>query len=435
MSSENLEILLIHGTRFPPFRWLHKLLRWRSNRQALTDERRTAEEFHWTDLQVDNSFASKLREKYPTIKIISWEGWNSAKAREQGADTLHERLQSRPEIDKIIVAHSHGGNVAMRALQRMDTQRYVLGVACLGTPFLQLLPRDPHAIVWLRQIRMVAIQIVRSMSMFVAFGFFVSGLILLITMISRPIEGVSPQLAALIVLAGGTVLGAIWMLSRRFPIREDAEAERKLHDTQVELLHDWLKPIEPSCLCVHPTGDEAAGWLSFWSAVSNMPYVLRHHIVSAPLIFVLTVILFWFCTLDFFWDEGGDNAIRVGFAIVLAIAVACILYWAFTKAILWLASLLNWLPVTFGLSLHDQLIVRTVVSLVPLLARQPEFKTKPAKTLLRHAIYDNLEVRKDVMRWIDQLIAQRDESRSFRRRLVKFKSRYPLFHQITGRNS
>jgi len=86
MASDPPEFLLVHGTRFPPFRWLHKLFHWRSYRSDLTDERVTKQEFGWTDESVEGSFASSLRESYPVaiIEVIGWEGWNTAGAREHG---------------------------------------------------------------------------------------------------------------------------------------------------------------------------------------------------------------------------------------------------------------------------------------------------------------------------------------------------------------
>ncbi|MFH2091497.1 MAG: hypothetical protein ABIJ31_03965, partial [Pseudomonadota bacterium] len=52
--------------------------------------------------------------------------------------TIHQ-----DDEDKVcVIAHSHGGNLAVRALDGNDN--LVKGLVCLNTPFFNILGRDPE---------------------------------------------------------------------------------------------------------------------------------------------------------------------------------------------------------------------------------------------------------------------------------------------------
>ena len=76
------------------------------------------------------------------MPTFSWSGENSEVARRTGARALAEqleRLEKNPGVERYhLVAHSHGGNVVLRALRLLAKPPAKLGeVVCLGTPFLQ----------------------------------------------------------------------------------------------------------------------------------------------------------------------------------------------------------------------------------------------------------------------------------------------------------
>ncbi len=59
------------------------------------------------------------------------------RARLDGADNLAEELIQLPDHDaNFLIAHSHGGNVAMYALQNQQAKQKIDGLICLATPFL-----------------------------------------------------------------------------------------------------------------------------------------------------------------------------------------------------------------------------------------------------------------------------------------------------------
>jgi hypothetical protein len=73
-----------------------------------------------------------------------WTGGNSHRARHRAAGDLAEQLrvqaEKTPEAQQWIVAHSHGGNVALNAAARLrgdgEAKGNVYGIATLATPFI-----------------------------------------------------------------------------------------------------------------------------------------------------------------------------------------------------------------------------------------------------------------------------------------------------------
>ena len=79
------------------------------------------------------------------FEVFNWSGDNSMRARAKAAVSLRDRIvalrAAEPETRLLIIAHSHGGNVALRAVSLLESRERLLGVATLATPFLQLRER------------------------------------------------------------------------------------------------------------------------------------------------------------------------------------------------------------------------------------------------------------------------------------------------------
>jgi hypothetical protein len=80
------------------------------------------------------------------IHPFLWSGANSVHARDCAArelsDQLTKDLQGDPDAMAVIVAHSHGGNVALRALQHLNSMAAgKIKVITLATPFLRVFAR------------------------------------------------------------------------------------------------------------------------------------------------------------------------------------------------------------------------------------------------------------------------------------------------------
>jgi len=79
------------------------------------------------------------------IRTLLWSGGNSVHARDAAALRLAEELEKdleRPDVTPIVIAHSHGGNVALRALQHLRSDPSRIRVVTLATPFLRVFVRD-----------------------------------------------------------------------------------------------------------------------------------------------------------------------------------------------------------------------------------------------------------------------------------------------------
>jgi len=105
-----------------------------------------------------STLCRSLRERLgpdTVFRRFRWSGSNSHSARLKAShelrDFLQEGLTGQPDATHIVVAHSHGGNVALMALGDANLRERFAGVACLATPFIAArdrnLGRDSWAIV------------------------------------------------------------------------------------------------------------------------------------------------------------------------------------------------------------------------------------------------------------------------------------------------
>lgn len=94
------------------------------------------------DSELSRALGEKLRVK---PLVFQWSGLNSSRARLQAAgqlrDHLRELLEKHRTARHYVIAHSHGGNVALYALQDEDLKKRISGVVCLSTPFLHVRER------------------------------------------------------------------------------------------------------------------------------------------------------------------------------------------------------------------------------------------------------------------------------------------------------
>src|SRR5262249_39298515 len=79
------------------------------------------------------------------IRAFLWSGANSVHDRDCAARELSQQLrkdlQDHPDVTAVIIAHSHGGNVALRALQHLASMTDRIRVITLATPFLRVFAR------------------------------------------------------------------------------------------------------------------------------------------------------------------------------------------------------------------------------------------------------------------------------------------------------
>ena len=75
----------------------------------------------------------------------NWGGANSQSARLDAAKKLErhlwQQMQESPNSAHFVIAHSHGGNVALMACNSQCVAEKLKGIVCLATPFLSYKPR------------------------------------------------------------------------------------------------------------------------------------------------------------------------------------------------------------------------------------------------------------------------------------------------------
>lgn len=86
-------------------------------------------------------FLSRTNERGIEFSVFEWSGRNTFSARRAAAEALYSHLVSQcdthPDADHYVIAHSHGGNIAVDALDWRLADK-VKGLICLCTPFLRI---------------------------------------------------------------------------------------------------------------------------------------------------------------------------------------------------------------------------------------------------------------------------------------------------------
>lgn len=80
------------------------------------------------------------------IERFVWDGKNSIRSRVAAVQSLSARLtelrKTEPDVRVVVIAHSHGGNIAFDAIAHSPICENVAAVVTLGTPFFEFLPRE-----------------------------------------------------------------------------------------------------------------------------------------------------------------------------------------------------------------------------------------------------------------------------------------------------
>ena len=104
-----------------------------------------ATDAEWT--RPTSFFCSKLVESFgPSVvyERFQWDGKNSSSGRVKAAKLLSQRLKQQrigsPDAVQCVVGHSHGGNVALKAVSEAGLFNSI-PVVCLSTPFVSVNPR------------------------------------------------------------------------------------------------------------------------------------------------------------------------------------------------------------------------------------------------------------------------------------------------------
>ena len=242
-----------------------------------------------------------------TFRTVGWSGRNTMRARMQGAQELVKELHHQmkdPDALLFVIAHSHGGNVALHAMRDPQIRLRVAGVVTISTPF---------------------VVVSRRTSVYWDAGLIFGGLVpyaaaatLALYLILRAYSAVAPSLALLAAAFGfaAVMVLAAWIVGKLEDQSNVVEEELRfppLDDRQV--------------LILRTAGDEAFSALAFNHFLALVPYrffvasanfvdhlELRHHQTLARMATVLCGIAFgpfviaaWLSQLALNLDPFGSS--------------------------------------------------------------------------------------------------------------------------------
>jgi hypothetical protein len=227
------------------------------------------------------------------FESFSWSGNNSHSARITAArglaTTLQHQIQRHPTSKHYVVAHSHGGNVALYATGLLTEveRRAIRGVVTLGTPFLHSHKRDVR---WIRA-NLKANAIAGLLAWF---------LMLIPFFWTEPSSGLGWALQAALPIAmicfGAYVLASLG----RYKVSawEDTAA---FYEQQLSS----LPPPHSSVLCIQANRDEAALWVRGIEWMSNTFFADRVLDKTLPIIGL------WRAAYDFIPGQPIGGALRL----------------------------------------------------------------------------------------------------------------------------
>ncbi|HEX8696048.1 MAG TPA: hypothetical protein VF746_26770 [Longimicrobium sp.] len=204
------------------------------------------------------------------FEAFEWSGLNTHEARLAGgrdlARRLREKIAANPALVHFIVAHSHGGNVAVYALRELSEAEHhaIAGVVCFATPFLRYETRAlERTLVFLQWPIPIALA-------WLAISVFWFPLTLILENESLSAHPAVQPVSWLLGILGVLAMIYVWRASRRFFIKTLPERVRQLHArVKDELTCPVLRGIP--FYCVKLSGDEAKLALGVGSGVSEVP--------------------------------------------------------------------------------------------------------------------------------------------------------------------
>jgi hypothetical protein len=185
-----------------------------------------------------------------------WDGENRMSSRQRAASELTAKLdeftQSATNRNLFVLAHSHGGNIALHALAGMVHPKRVKGVVTLGTPFLRTEQRDSTTLKFIAA--SYALWICILVSIFLA---------ILLSSI-----GVGSDMQSMLMIGIAAVLWIVLYIALK----------RRLIRPASEDVHviDPLKsvPKELRILSLRHGLDEASTWLTLLAVPRMMEYIM-----------------------------------------------------------------------------------------------------------------------------------------------------------------
>lgn len=361
-------VLLVHGTWAGAARWTHPGSLFRE---------RLEKGVHELGYEVD-------------YRLFPWNGKNRWRARVEVSESVNEHLDKvleKQETELLIIAHSHGGNIATEAVRtrlRSDPEIPLRGVVCLNTPFLthQLRGSSGFLPVWL----LVAFVLVIGLWI-TGYGNEQVGPIGAVGPIAGKFYNLHNTDLQIGLVSVFSVTGGLFLISKYIQRKESR--------------FPW-EP-RPRVLCLSCPDDEAITFLGLGEGIANLPQLLLHPVsmalfwISALLLLLLFGGWTW-CGNDFACWEPQVGTLSVLFIMWLGLALV--------------GGVAGTLLMTlmFGLSARQALrtlVSRVLVSYVPLRPAKSHFrgisdlpiKWRPIQ-LFHSGIYESLQTVDEICVWL-----------------------------------
>jgi hypothetical protein len=323
------------------------------------------------------------------VREFHWSGSNSLRARQEAASNLAAELEEAkrqfPEYAHAVIGHSHGGNVALTALSKLEGVGRTWLLVTLATPFLSIRDADRQS------------PLVKRVEFFMgAFGM-TFGMQALYLLISDPVPLVQSM------LIDAALLTIFWILAIGF-------------NTEIVSSKSDEIRTDASVLVLRSIDDEARLALAAGSIVSKLSYLLLSLIyfllfgigavmavlsVLATLALVAELIAKNSWLSSYVFSESGLEIVvivNVAFKLLLGFMMIPLVFMALGRSV-------NGRELLFGG------IVREInVQSVPDTNRRMEVRTlapePKSSSTLRHSIYKNALCGPEAARW---LLAQSSE--------------------------
>jgi hypothetical protein len=375
-----LLITVVHGTwprgLFPKFVRFKKWVRGLMRRERLDTPQFWFEE--------GSPFLARLSTELGdiphTITPLLWTGKNSVYEREKAAHALAKHLSAEhaeyPQANQLVIAHSHGGNIALRALhhlrQRSASQECEADsanplVVTLATPFVEVHPADfgrrPLAI------RSALVAALLPLPYFLAIA------------LTGTDEGPAMLVFTVFNIIVFSWFGQWWTVGRA-PARQNQLDALKNATRLGELMS------AQRLLVIRAIDDEASltlalGTIVNYSTARAIPFVLP---LTVVLLFITYLIAFWFLKSDVFrWVKlafMGWSAAWIIMLLGMLMVARTVHGWELAASPLECQINTQSTPDATGLSKIITLVRRTYVK------------------SLRHGIYDHEDCPKAISDWV-----------------------------------
>lgn len=238
---------------------------------------RLREPNEWCD--TGSPLRETLQDKFPTAKfeVFSWSGENNHIDRQKAAVALraqlHEQVRENPYATQVLIAHSHGGNIALNALSDRFLQTKVRTVFCLSTPFFVPL-RRPSSMFFGSILGMsVAIGIPTIFLFMVLFNLIILSMAALNEW-REPLLYTSLLLGSAFLLYGGVRL-LIWLMPLLVFVTKDLvqKIDRKI-DLSIQNMKYPEFDDDTTIVCLWARGDEIYEAFSVLGIIANSAYNL-----------------------------------------------------------------------------------------------------------------------------------------------------------------